>query len=352
MENKEIICEYTATLEINKKACRFMYIVEGLVVVYIFMIFLTLVVNLVSKNLISIVYANVVLIICTLSAYIMPFVSFKKKSNGNSLNRILLIGENEIKTNSNISIPTNHVKKIYENRDFYYLVAKKRIRILIPKSGLNVSEDEFEEFMFIYFKGLRKNKIFQLKKVLIRKIILSLIACLLYFGILIELGSYWIIRQKPISNFKTEQVVFEEQQNQIKIKIVNDYRTTYRLTPHYEWTSIVDTLEYVPEKGGNSGTFLYVKDSDVLSIKLDNEILSFTYDKGYAFGDKSYSLSKIMEDRNPEDFILKRLTKQTVFKISELLDNQFTIIGEIYDTKTNDTYILGIHLNEVVFWGD
>ena len=78
MNNKEIICEYTATLEINKKACRFMYIVEGLVVVYIFMIFLTLVVNLVSKNLMSIVYANVVLIICTLSAYIMPFVSFKK----------------------------------------------------------------------------------------------------------------------------------------------------------------------------------------------------------------------------------------------------------------------------------
>ena len=190
MESKEIICEYTTTLDYFKKGCHIVNVVEGLIGLYSIAVFGVLILNVFSSNYKSIIIANIGFIILILVNYCLPIIKYKSSVKKYSSKRIVIFGENEIKTNCNIAFLTKDIKRIYENKDFYYIVTNKRIRLLVPKSGLNVTKEDFESFVLKYFAGLKKKKIFQIKKVLIKKIILTIIACLLYFGILIELGSY------------------------------------------------------------------------------------------------------------------------------------------------------------------
>ena len=59
MESKEIICEYTTTLDYFKKGCHIVNVVEGLIGLYSIAVFGVLILNVFSSNYKSIIIANI-----------------------------------------------------------------------------------------------------------------------------------------------------------------------------------------------------------------------------------------------------------------------------------------------------
>jgi len=190
MENKEIICEYTTTLDYYKKGYRMLYSVDKISGQIIFFVFLTLFMDLISDDTQIIMLLYLMLIISILFFYFLPIIKYKNAEKKHTTKRVVLIGEREIKTNININLLTSDVRKIYENKDFYLFVAKNKIRLLLPKSSLNISKDEFESFVLKHFNGLKNKKIIQVKTNLIKTIIFSLLASLLCIAFLLVIEFY------------------------------------------------------------------------------------------------------------------------------------------------------------------
>lgn len=144
-----------------------------------------------------------------------------------------------------------------------------------------------------------------------------------------------------------DDVYFEEDENQIIFEIINDVNDLYNFNPIIQWTAIKNN-RYDSSYGGGNTIGLHIKESRILTISLEEYRLKFTYNTEFPYADKSFNLSNnTMLDRNPNDYILQRLTDQYSFTITELLENQMTIIGELYNKETNETYILTLILHEV-----
>lgn len=136
----------------------------------------------------------------------------------------------------------------------------------------------------------------------------------------------------------------------MNLEIKNDINNLFNFNPVIQWTAVKENY-YDPCHGGGNTINIYIKDSQILTIELTGYKFKFSYDTEYPYADVSFDLSDdVMLNEDPNNFVLTRLTERYSFTISELLQNQLTIIGEIYNKESHETYILALILHEESCW--
>lgn len=148
-------------------------------------------------------------------------------------------------------------------------------------------------------------------------------------------------------NNQHEEIKFDEKANQLKFEIINDTNTTYRFHPDYLLYSIKEIDDF-SQDGVENNIILYIEDSNSLTIEYDQGYLTFIYDTPYPTSNMTFNLIDKIGKENIDDYKLKRLTDKYQYTITELYDNEITVIGELYNMKSNKTYILSILIRRIV----
>lgn len=144
-----------------------------------------------------------------------------------------------------------------------------------------------------------------------------------------------------------EEKIIQEKNNQIVFKIINDTKQVYEFHPDYLLYSIKEIDDFSQEGSENNVT-LYIENSNLLTIEYNQGRLSFIYDTPYPTSDMTYDLTNKLGEENIKDYKLTRLTDKYQFTVTELYNNEITVVGQLYNTKTNKTYTLSILIRRIV----
>lgn len=147
-----------------------------------------------------------------------------------------------------------------------------------------------------------------------------------------------------------ETVVLEENENQIKLQVINDTNETHRFAPEYRLRLLKNTND-LSSDGSDIGDFfdMQIDSSVTITIEYNDGFLYISYSFPYSYNDNMYNLNdKHLYGKIAEDYKLVRLSDKYQFTVSELNNNEITIIGQLYNVKTNETYILEIMIRRIV----
>ena len=147
-----------------------------------------------------------------------------------------------------------------------------------------------------------------------------------------------------------DTIVLEEDGNQIKLQVINNTNETHRFAPEYRLRLLKNTND-LSSDGSDIGDFfdMEIDSSVTITIEYNDGYLYISYSFPYSYNDDMYNLNdKHLYGKNADDYKLVRLNEKYQFTVSELNNNEITIIGQLYNVKTNETYILEIMIRRIV----
>lgn len=147
-----------------------------------------------------------------------------------------------------------------------------------------------------------------------------------------------------------DTIVLEEDENQIKLQVINNTNETHRFAPEYRLRLLKNTND-LSSDGSDIGDFfdMEIDSSVTITIEYNDGYLYISYSFPYSYNDDMYNLNdKHLYGKNADDYKLVRLNEKYQFTVSELNNNEITIIGQLYNVKTNETYILEIMIRRIV----
>lgn len=154
-----------------------------------------------------------------------------------------------------------------------------------------------------------------------------------------------------------ETILLEESENEIVIDFIIDYPEMVEYPGFYHFNYLICTENEMENFNLDSG-IAFSGETLYLSITLDDQNqLTFTYPHfPYVNGtfierifnyDLNEIYNSVFDSNSNGQWVMKRLIDHNRLRLSELLENKQTLIGEIYNINTGKTIFITIVLYEI-----